>query len=415
MRQALRDRGITKTLLAALSEAPVTVVTGPRQSGKSTLVREMIATRHPATYYTLDDFGVLESALGDPQGFIASLATGPIVIDEVQLAPDLFRAIKLAVDSDRRPGRFLLTGSADPLLMPAVSESLAGRARTVTLWPFTQGEISGAPEHFIDQLFALDGPLGDTHGVDRAELIGRIVRGGFPEAVALEPGGPRERWMTDYVVRIVERDVPRISEIADRLAIPRLLRALGSRSMQLLNLAEIGRLTEIKRATLDRYVGLLVASFLLRLVPAWSPDMARRSGKRPKPLLVDSGLLCHLLRVDERRLLEDPNLLGPVLESFVATELVRQATWHALGIEVLHYRTDTDEVDIVLEDASGRVVGIEVKASPTPTMADFAGLRALSAAAGARFHRGVLLHTGTLTAPFGKHMWAAPIGSLWSE
>lgn len=413
MRQALCERGITDTLLAALSEAPVTVVTGPRQSGKSTLVRDLIAERHPATYYTLDDFGVLESALGDPQGFVASIGPGPVVIDEVQLAPDLFRAIKVAVDADRRPGRFLLTGSADPLLMPAVSESLAGRARTVTLWPFTQGEISRRPERFIDRLFGAYGPMSDAPGGDRVELVGRIVRGGFPEAVALDPGGPRERWMTDYVVRIVERDVPRISEIADRLATPRLLRALGSRSMQLLNLAEVGRLTEIKRATLDRYVGLLVASFLVRLIPAWSHDIAHRSSKRPKPLLADSGLLCHLLRADERRLLEDPNLLGPVLEAFVATELLRQATWHAGGIEVLHYRTDTDEVDIVLEDASGRIVGIEVKSTPTPTMADFAGLRALSMAAGPSFQAGVLLHTGSVTAPFGKRMWAAPVGSLW--
>ncbi|HEY5275686.1 MAG TPA: ATP-binding protein [Coriobacteriia bacterium] len=413
MREALRGRGVTDTLLAALTEAPVTVVTGPRQSGKSTLVRDLIAARHPATYYTLDDLGVLESALGDPQGFVASLPSAPVVIDEVQLAPGLFRAIKLIVDADRRPGRFLLTGSADPLLMPAVSESLAGRARTITLWPFTQGEISGRPDTFIDRLFGAIGPLGVDSGADRAELISRIVRGGFPEAVALEQGGPRERWMSDYVVRIVERDVPRMSEIADRLAIPRLLQALGSRSMQLLNLSEIGRLTQIKRATLDRYVGLVAASYLLRLIPAWSPDIARRAGKRPKPLVTDSGLLCHLLRADERRLREDPNLLGPVLESFAAVELLRQATWSNGHIELLHYRTDTDEVDIVLEDSSGRIVGIEVKATPTPTMADFAGLRALSVAAGARFHRGVLLHTGTVSLPFGSRMQAMPVGSLW--
>lgn len=415
MRFQLHSRGVTDVLLAALSEAPVVVVTGPRQSGKSTLVRDLISERHPASYLTLDDFGVLESALGDPQGFVASLGSDPVVIDEVQLAPDLFRAIKLAVDTDRRPGRFLLTGSADPLLTPAVSESLAGRARTVTLWPFTQGEIAGAPEDFLGRLFGDDSPPVKVPGVDRSELVERIVRGGFPEAVSLDPGGPRERWMTDYIVRIVERDVPRIAEIADRLAVPRLLRALGARSMRLLNLSEIGRLTEIKRATLDRYVALLVASFLVRLIPAWSYDTARRSIKRPKPVLADTGLLCHLLRVDAQRLIEDPNLVGPLLESFVANEFMRQATWCSGHIELLHYRTATYEVDLVLEDSRGRLVGIEVKATTSPTMADFSGLRALADAAGGAFHRGVLLHTGTVTVPFGEGMWAMPVSALWSR
>jgi predicted AAA+ superfamily ATPase len=251
--------------------------------------------------------------------------------------------------------------------------------------------------------------------VDRSELVERIVRGGFPEAVSLDPGGPRERWMTDYIVRIVERDVPRIAEIADRLAVPRLLRALGARSMRLLNLSEIGRLTEIKRATLDRYVALLVASFLVRLIPAWSYDTARRSIKRPKPVLADTGLLCHLLRVDAQRLIEDPNLVGPLLESFVANEFMRQATWCSGHIELLHYGTATDEVDLVLEDSRGRLVGIEVKATTSPTMADFSGLRALADAAGGAFHRGVLLHTGTVTVPFGEGMWAMPVSALWSR
>jgi predicted AAA+ superfamily ATPase len=413
MRDGLRPRGVTDTLLAALSEAPVVVVTGPRQSGKSTLVRDLIADRHPAAYRTLDDFGLLESALADPQGFVDSLGDGAVVIDEAQLAPDLFRAIKRSVDADRRPGRFLLTGSADPLHMPAISESLAGRARTITLWPFSQGEIAGGPETCVGRLFDERAALPDAPVVDRPALVARIARGGFPEAVAVGSPDARERWMSDYLARIVERDVPRIADIADRLAIPRLLRVLGSRSMRLLNLSEVGRLTEIKRATLDRYVGLLVASFLVRLLPGWSYDVARRSSKRPKPLLTDTGLLCHLVRADEQRLLDDPNLLGPLLESFVANEVLRQATWSGRSLDLMHYRTDTEEVDLVLEDSAGRLVGIEVKATTTPAASDFSGLRALQSAAGDAFRRGVLLHTGSVTVPFGERMWAAPISMLW--
>lgn len=414
METVLHPRGITDALLATLTEAPVVALTGPRQSGKSTLVRDMIADRHPAAYVTLDDFAMLESALADPQGFVNALGDGPVIIDEVQLAPDLFRAIKLSVDRDRRPGRFLLTGSADPLLMPKSSESLAGRVRTLTLWPLTQGEIAGTPECFIGTLFSEAQPSGAGESMSRDELVRRIVRGGFPEAVALGFPEARARWMEDYLVRIVERDVPRLSDVADRLAIPRLLRVLAARSMQLLNLSEVGRSTEIRRATLDRYVGLLVASFMLTLLPAWSDDVARQVSKRPKPLIADSGLMCHLLRADAARLLADGDALGPVLEAFVAIELMRQASWSPGRPRLMHFRTSTREVDLVIEDASGRLVGVEVKASASPSSFDFAGLRALAHATGARFHRGILLHTGAATAPFGENLWAVPVSALWT-
>jgi predicted AAA+ superfamily ATPase len=389
----LHPRGVTEILLAALTEAPIVVLTGPRQSGKSTLVRDMLGQHRPARYVTLDDLTLLEAASVDPQAFVAGLGDGPVVIDEVQLAPNLFRVIKAAVDRDRRHGRFLLTGSADPLLMPVASETLAGRARTVALWPLSQGEIADTAETSIEQLFA-DGPLRhESTTLERSELISRIVTGGFPEALSFDREDARARWMADYLVRIVERDVPRIADIADRLAVPRLLRVLAARSMQLINVSEIGRMTEIKRATLDRYIALLVASYLVTLLPAWSSGIARRESKRPKPLLADSGLLCHLLRVDKQRLMDNPNALGQILESFVAAELLRQSEWAPGQVRLSHFRTDVAEVDIVLEDAAGRIVGVEVKASSSPTASDFSGLRALAEAAGARFHRGIVLLT----------------------
>lgn len=403
-------------LLDMLGEAPVTVVSGPRQAGKSTLVRELIVDRHAATYHTLDDITLLGAARSDPQGFVEGLGTGPVIIDEVQLAPDLFRAIKLSVDRDRRPGRFLLTGSSDPALLPQMADSLAGRMRALTLWPLTQGEIGGIPESFIDAVFDVDRPFKVLSAAsDRSDLLARIVRGGFPEPVRLDVGAPRERWMTDYLARMVERDVPRLSEIADRLAMPRILAVLAARTMQLLNLSEVGRLTETKRATLDRYVALLHAAYLIRLIPAWSGDVSRQMGKRPKPIITDSGLASHLVGAAPDKLKGDPRLLGSLLEGFVATELLRQSSFCATPMRISHFRTDISEVDLVLEDAAGRLVGIEVKATATPISGDFSGLRQFERLVGDRFVRGVLLHTGTTSAPFGQGMWALPVSALWNS
>ena len=412
----LRHRGAERVLLQMLSESPVVLVTGPRQSGKSTLVRDLIAGRFPAQYLTLDDMALLDAATRDPQGFVGGITAPSVIIDEVQLAPGLFRAIKMSVDADRRPGRFLLTGSADPALSPQVSEALAGRMRSLTLWPLEQGEIAGAPASFISRVFDEDALFATrSGGLDRGDLIARIVAGGYPEPLSLPEGAARARWAEDFLLRVVERDVPRISEIADRLAVPRLLRLLAARSMQLLNLSEVGRMAEVKRATLDRYMALLEATYLVRLIPAWAGDPAREYAKRPKPVITDSGLACHLLGADEQRLLRDPDLLGSLLEAFVACELVRQESFSDARVRISHFRSTSAEVDLVLEDAAGRLVGVEVKSTASPTTADFRGLRTFAERTGERFVRGVLLHTGNASVPFGAGMWAVPASAIWES
>ncbi len=407
------ERRATQEVLKALEWSPVVLVEGPRQAGKSVLVRELVGATRPASYVTLDDAVVLSAAREDPQGFVFALPD-PVVIDEVQRAPEVFLPIKLSVDRDRRPGRFTLTGSANVLLLPRLSDSLSGRMRIVTLWPLSQGEIDGIPEGFLDAVFA-DGPIPHFGGVEtRLGIAERIVRGGFPESVALPAGAARDGWMRGYTTTLLERDVRELAAIAERVALPRLLRLLAARSGTLLNVADLARSTGIARATLDRYLALFTQTFAVRFVPAWAGDVARRLMKSPKVLWVDSGMAAHLVGLDASRLLEDPDTLGPMLETFVGGELLKQIASSEERIELMHYRdSQGSEVDWVLEDSRGRLVGVEVKSTSSPSARDFKGLRSFAASVGKRFHRGVVLHTGTTAAPMGEGMWALPVDALW--
>ncbi len=407
------ERRATEAVLQALEWSPVVLVEGPRQAGKSVLVRELVGAKRPAAYVTLDDALVLASARESPQDFVQALQD-PTVIDEVQRAPDIFLPIKLSVDENRRPGRFLLTGSANVLLLPRLADSLTGRMRIVTLWPLSQAEIEQREDHFIDAVFA-DGPLRHFEGGETRESIAeRIARGGFPEAVALPPGPPRDGWMRDYTTTLLERDVRELAAIGDRVALPRLLRMLAARSGTLLNASELSRATGIARATTDRYLALFAMTFTVRFIPAWAGDVARRPVKSPKVLFVDSGLAANLIGLDATRLLDDPDHLAPMLETFVGGELLKQISAAEQRLELMHYRdSHGSEVDWVLEDSRGRLVGVEVKATSSPSDRDFRGLKAFASNVGERFHRGVLLHTGRVAAPMGTGLWALPVGALW--
>jgi uncharacterized protein len=405
-------RDATEEVLRALEFSPVVLIEGPRQAGKSVLARNLVGERRPATYVTLDDALTLASALENPQDFVFGLPD-PVVIDEVQRAPEILLPIKLSVDQDRRPGRFTLTGSADVLLLPRVADSLAGRMRIVNLMPLSQVEIDGVHARFIETLFA-DDPLPRFEGtVPRREIAERIVRGGFPEAVSLPPDA-RGGWMRDYTTTLLARDVRDVGSVADSSALARLLRILAARTGTVLNVSDLSRATGIARTTMDRYLALFARTFALRLVPAWAGDVSRRLVRSPKLLFVDSGLAANLAGLDAQRLLDDPDTLGSVLETFVGGELVKLLSTRGDEIALLHHRDSAgNEVDWVLEDSRGRLVGIEVKASSTPSSRDFKGLRALATTVGSRFHRGVVLHTGKTAAPMGEGLWALPIEALW--
>jgi uncharacterized protein len=407
------ERRATRAVLEAFAWSPVVLVEGARQAGKSVLVRDIVGRERPAIYVTFDDALQLAAAQANPQDYVLSLPD-PVVLDEVQRAPEVFRAIKLSVDRDRRPGRFLLTGSSNILLLPRLSDSLAGRMRRVTLWPLSQGEIERAGDGFVDALFGDNDPAPLHGGESRMSVAERIARGGFPEPVSLPAGAVRDGWMRDYVATLLSRDVREIAAIADRVGLPRLLQLLAARSGTLLNSSDLSRSTGIPRGTIDRYTALFTTTFTVRFVPPWSGDVARRLVKSPKILFVDAGLCAYLAGVDAARLVSDPDRLGPLLETFVGGELARQIEWATGRVELMHYRdAGGAEVDWVLEDARGRLVGVEVKATTSPTAGDFKGLRAFAANVGQRFHRGVVLHTGHATVPMGDRLWAMPIDALW--
>jgi predicted AAA+ superfamily ATPase len=412
------ERNLTPAVLAALADTPVVALHGARQTGKSTLAQAIATTAHPARYYTLDDSDVLSAVRDDARAFLDGL-DGPVVIDEIQRAPQLLLAVKAAVDRDRRPGRFLLTGSAQLMALPRRADTLAGRIEVLTLHPFTQGELAGVRERLVDRLFG-DAALARAPASEiapaqgRSQVIDRVVAGGFPEAVSRSSQSRRSAWFRAYVETATERTVRDVSEIAGLPDLRRLLAALAYRSGSTVSAADLSRTLAVPQTTLKRYLALLEIAFLVQRLPAWSANVTSRLVKTAKIYVSDSGLLAHLLGADARRLADEPMLFGQMLESFVVAEIDRQVGWADTPVRLFHFRTHGGrEVDLVLEDDRGRVVGVEVKATASPSSADFAGLRALAEAAGKRFHRGVVVCMAADAIPFGPMLQTLPLAALW--
>ena len=394
----------------ALEDTPVVMVNGPRQCGKTTLVRDLVAGER--TYVTLDDDTALEGARQDPAEFVRGRAR--ITIDEVQRAPDLLRAIKRAVDLDRSPGRFLLTGSANVLTLPTVSESLAGRMEVVTLQPLSRAEVRGRRPAFLRKAFtgALVKPPEQMIGDD---LVHAVLTGGYPEMLLRrdEPGR-RQTWARDYLRAIVQRDIRDIADV-DRLdQMPRLLRVLAHYSGQLTNFAQIGGQNNLDDKTTKKYVAILEQVFLVRRLEPWFRNRLKRLVKTPKLHFLDSGLLAAILGVTAERILRDRTLFGPLLEAFVFAEVLKQVGWLDEECSLSHYRDkDQDEVDIVVENETAALVGIEVKAAATVHANDFKGLRKLAAATRDALRLGLVLYDGEETVPFGDRLFAAPVSCVW--
>lgn len=408
---SLYPRGVAERVRTALGDTPVVLVNGPRQCGKTTLARALFQGERP--YYTLDDDTTLSSARADPIGFIRQIDTA--ILDEVQRAPELLRAIKSTVDEDRRPGRFLLTGSANILALPLASESLAGRMEVVTLMPMAQSEIERQRSNFLARAFAGD-LVAPKRPILGQNLVARAVTGGYPEMVTRSDPRRRTAWAREYVRAIVERDVREIADVERLDQMPQLLRALAHHSGQLLNFVQLAGQVGLDDKTARRYIGLFEHLFLVRRIEPWFRNPLKRLVKTPKLFFLDSGLLAALTGLTVDRIARDRSLFGSLLETFVANEIIRLSTWSDVQLTFHHYRDkDQDEVDIVLEDESGEMVGLEVKASATVTAADFKGLRKIATATGNAFKAGLVLYDGDKILPFGDKLAAVPLSCLWNE
>jgi len=398
-------------LTEALADSPVVLIHGPRQCGKTTLAG-VVGWRLGYAYVNFDDDIARNAAEADPAGFVAELPDRT-VLDEVQRVPALFAALKRAVDRDRASGRFILTGSANVLLVPKLADSLAGRMQILRLHPLAQCELARHAPAFLDVLFS--GGF-KTRPSERlaGELAERIVAGGYPAALARPTERRRANWYRDYLEALVQRDVRSLARISALDALPRLLSLCAAQTARLLNVADLAAPFQLSRPTIRDYVTLLERVFLLDTLPPWHSNRLSRLIKTPKLHLGDSGLACALLGVDAASLAGDRPLLGQLLETFVFQELRRQASWRDEAISFFHFRDkDGAEVDIVLERGARELVGVEVKASATVTVADFRGMRKLREAAGKRFAAGVVLYDGEITASFGDGFFAVPLRALW--
>lgn len=403
-------RRVAEKLALSLSDTRVVLVSGPRQAGKSTLVRTFEGEGR--RYLTLDDPAVLSAARADPTGFIRGLDR--VIIDEIQRAPELMLSIKESVDRDPRPGRFLLTGSTNILALPTLADSLAGRMAMIRLYPLAQAEIRSAPGSMIDRLFAGDPPLWPRDPVFGPALLETMLAGGYPEAIARADPERRREWLEDYLRLVLDRDVRDIANLEQLHLMPRLMAMLAEHAGQLTVAAHLASPLQISALTVQRYMAILQRLYLVDSLPAWHSNRLSRLLKTPKIHFIDTGLLASL-RGDPVEAFEfDKVRLGPIAESFAYTEILKQLTWSRTRTRISHFRTkEGDEVDLVLEDNRGRIVGIKVKAGATLRMKDFSGLKKLEQAAGDLFVRGLILHDHDRITPVSEKIQGAPMSLLW--
>src|SRR6266700_727698 len=387
----------------ALSDTRIVIINGARQVGKSTLAERVLheAPRRQARF--LDDPQTRLAAESDPVGFLDF--DGLMLIDEVQRVPGLWLAIKNIVDRDPRPGRFILTGSARLLALQSLPDALPGRSETIELWPLSQGEIDGKPDGFVDAVFSADAVLSVGESpLHRSDYLARIARGGYPTAVQRDAPKRRDRFFSSYLSDIVVRDIKQVADIERAADMRRLITLLAARCGGMINTAKLASELTITEPTVRRYIQILETIYLIQLIPAWSSGATKRVTRAPKLMFVDSGLASYLQtpRTGEQS--------GGLMENFVMGELARQLTWSETAAALYHYHDrDGHEVDAILEDNSGRVIGIEVKSAQSVRSEDLLGLRFLKQKLGSRMHAGYVLYCGADSLSFGDGLSCLPI------
>lgn len=409
----MKTRHITQRIHAAMKDTPVVLLAGARQVGKSTLARALVTATYSPRYVTLDNPTIYAAARIDPVGFLDGLGT-PVIIDEVQRVPELFPAIKYRVDQARKPAMYLLTGSANVLVIPKASESLAGRMEIITLWPFSQSEVRGIQKNdFVKQLFKKSFSF-SPKGITRQEISNLLLTGGYPVVTQRRSKSRRTAWFQSYITSLIQRDVRDLSQLDHISLMPKLLELFAARSSTLSNAAELSRAVGIPETTLKRYMALLEAIFLIVPIQSYSGNLSKRVIKTPKNFLNDTGLMSALLNLKDSRSEIFARMYGQLLETYVAGELLKQSGWSDIPFKLFHYRTHTGtEVDFVIESPYG-IIGIEVKAASQVDKKQFRGLQTLADEVGKKFIRGVVLYTGSEVVPFTRYFHAIPVNTLWS-
>jgi uncharacterized protein len=409
-------RNLKYAIAEGLEDTPVIVLNGARQVGKSTLCKQLLEDGViNAQIITLDDPTVLAAAQSDPLGFLEGLSKH-LIIDEVQRAPELLLSIKKLIDEDRKERRIILTGSADVMSLPRIADSLAGRIETHNLWPFSQDEMNGEKSDFLNILTSEDMrfPPSKTSWED---ILGMITNGGYPEVYNRKTLSRKAKWFESYIQSVLQKDIRELANIEGLAQIPNVLQLIGSRVGSTINMSDIARLSGIKNTTLQRYMTLLEYVFLIVKIPAWTPNLEGQFVKSPKIFLNDTGLLCHLRGESMNSLLANKSQAGALFENFVVLEILKQLSWSDLYLKPFHFSIHKgEEVDLVLEDRSKQLYGIEIKATATLKEQDFKGLKQLAKLSGDKFKKGILFYNGDqfLKGFGGENLYAVPISSLWA-
>ncbi|MFB9923720.1 ATP-binding protein [Amycolatopsis halotolerans] len=415
---SLVQRNAAPRVTELLSSFRVVLLGGARQTGKTTLVRDLLDLPGHA-WFSFDNEAVLARAADDPVGFVEALPR-PAAVDEFQRAGRGFLlAVKQAADQDRTRGQLLLTGSTNYLADRGLSETLAGRAGRLVLWPLSMGERLGVRETFLDLLFEPASWPGKTGALPRADLIRTLLEGGYPEIVTEGLSGRQRRnWFEAYVHDVVSREALRpVAEVRLEAELRRLLRLLAARTGQELVVSGIAGDAEVGRETASNYVTLLEALHLVTLLPAWSTNITNRAKRRPKVVVADTGLAADLCGLGEQTFspTADGTAAGSLFETFVITEVFKQATWSERSVDLSYFRDrDGAEVDLIVEDRrTGELAGLEIKLTSTPTARHAKHLMMLRDKLGGRFTTGLVVHSGSQTLPLGDRIWAVPVSALW--
>ena len=412
-------RNISSIVYELLEDFRIVAINGPRQSGKTTLSKE-IAKELDMNYYTFDNEATRLTAKNNPIPFIEQLSKIPSVIDEIQLVPEVISALKISVDEKNQSGMFLLTGSADLFKMSSIKESLAGRMVSISLFPLSYFELNGSSENVIDMLFNTEIKSYNNQKMSYEKMIEHITTGGFP-SVQGKSARSQESWFESYIEARIEKDLSLVKKISqeNKSEINKLLRILASMTSNLLKYSSLSQHLNIKDMTVKSDIEILEALFLVKRLNPYFTNRGKREIKAPKIQFIDTGLVAHLVDVDAKTLiLKEREMLGNLVENFIYVEFLKHSTYAKKSTKIYHYRDGDYEVDLVLEQKNSNIVAIEIKSSATIKMEYTRGLVKLAKNAKENFLEGYIFYGGDEVLPISKDgytFWCIPFGVLFGS